>query len=38
MEDLKIIQLYWEREESAIIQTKEKIWKNNGAARLSIAV
>ena len=34
MEDLKIIQLYWEREESAIIQTKEKY----GAARLSIAV
>ena len=27
MEDLKIIQLYWEREESAIIQTKEKYGK-----------
>ena len=27
MEDLKIIQLYWEREESAIIKTKEKYGK-----------
>ena len=38
MEDLKIIQLYWEREESAIIQTKEKYGKTMEQLAYRIAV